>query len=171
MRDNDTHQTSRRIANAVVVEALNTKAMTALAKGMVEGPGRTGKAKSDFNRPLLVRGRGQLERKPDYKTGTLVKVDSAYTSQTCSACGYTSLRSRPSQAVFACGSCGHHANTDHNAAVNSLARADLSPCVRSARGAEASARRGAFPLGTPTPRELRCRAGQASTCPVMYIVP
>ncbi|MCY4519158.1 MAG: zinc ribbon domain-containing protein [Caldilineaceae bacterium] len=60
-------------------------------------------------------------------------------------------RNRKTQALFHCTACGHTANADHNAALNILARGLL--LVRPARGVGASARRGAFPSGTPTTRE------------------
>ena len=155
-RDNDTHQASRTIADAahtVVVEDLHTKAMTQSAKGTVAEPGRNVKAKSGLNRSLLASGWGSLERKLVYKAGALLKVDPAYTSQTCSRCGHGHRDNRPSPAVFACGACGFRAHADPNAAVNMLARADLPSRARAARGTRAAARRGTIPWGTPTIRE------------------
>ncbi len=155
-RDNATHQTSRTLADTahtVVVEDLNTKAMTRSAKGTVAKPGKQVKQKSGLNRGILASGWGALERKLAYKAGALLKVDPAYTSQTCSRCVHVHRDNRPLQAVFACGACGFRANADHNAAINILARAGL-PCVPvAARGTGAAARRGAIPLGTPTTRE------------------
>ena len=46
------------------------------------------------------------------------KVNAAYTSQRCHACGYTAAESRESQARFGCRSCGHTAHADLNAARN-----------------------------------------------------
>ena len=155
-RDNATHQASRTLADTahtVVVEELNTKAMTQSARGTVAKPGKQVKQKSGLNRSILASGWGALERKLAYKAGALLKVDPAYTSQTCSRCGHVHRDNRPSQAVFACGACGFRANADHNAAINILVRAGL-PCVPvSARGTGAAARRGAIPWGTPTTRE------------------
>ena len=155
-RDDATHQASRKLADTVhtvVVEDLNTKAMTASAKGTVEAPGRNVKQKAGLNRSILASGWGQLERKLAYKAGQVIKVDPAYTSQTCSRCGHAGKANRPSQAVFACGVCGFQANADHNAAINILARAGLPSVPVPARGTGASARRGAIPWGTPTTRE------------------
>lgn len=45
-------------------------------------------------------------------------VDPAYTSQTCSCCGFVSKSNRTSQDTFLCKSCGHSANADYNAAIN-----------------------------------------------------
>ena len=47
-----------------------------------------------------------------------VQIDPAYTSQTCSRCGHTDEKNRPSQAEFKCRSCGFSLGADHNAAVN-----------------------------------------------------
>jgi IS605 OrfB family transposase len=52
----------------------------------------------------------------------LVEVDPAYTSQTCSACGWVDKKNRRSQAVFECGRCRFVGRADHNAAINIAAR-------------------------------------------------
>ena len=163
-RDNATHQISRKVADTahtVVLEDLNTKAMTKSAKGTVENPGKNVKQKAGLNRSILASGWGQLERKLAYKAGELRFVDPAYTSQACSQCGHTAKSNRPSQTVFACGACGFRMNADHNAAINILVRAGLPPVPVSARGTGAAARRGALPpwsvarpaTGTPATRE------------------
>ena len=113
-----------------------------------------------LNRAILASGWGQMERKLAYKAGRVVFVDPAYTSQTCSRCGHAAKSNRPSQAVFRCGACGFQAHADPNAAINILARAGLPHVPVQARGAGASARRGAFPpwpalrpaKGTPATR-------------------
>ena len=153
-RENAGHQHSRRMADTahtVVIEDLNTKAMTKSAKGTVEAPGRNIRQKAGLNREILASNWGRLEQYLTYKAGELVKVDPAYTSQTCAVCGHIGKENRKTRALFHCTACGHTANADHNAAINILARGML--LVRPARGVGASARRGAFPLGTPTTRE------------------
>jgi putative transposase len=50
------------------------------------------------------------------------EIDPRYTSQECSKCGFVSKDNRKTQADFACTSCGHTDNADHNGAVNILAR-------------------------------------------------
>ncbi len=153
-RENAAHQHSRKMADtahAVVVEALNIQAMTQSAKGTAEKPGTNVKAKSGLNREILASGWGQLERNRDYKADLVVKVDPAYTSQTCARCGHAGKEHRKTQATFKCTACGHTANADRNAAVNILDRGR--PLIRQARGAGASAWRGAFPSETPTTRE------------------
>lgn len=55
------------------------------------------------------------------RTGTkLVFVPPAYTSQTCSECGYVDAGNRKTQAAFKCVSCGHEENADLNASRNIL---------------------------------------------------
>ena len=61
---------------------------------------------------LLVR------RLEDKAPGRVEKVQPAYTSQRCSACGHVDRKSRESQAVFRCTACGYACNADVNAARN-----------------------------------------------------
>ena len=153
-RENAAHQHSRQLADTahtVVIEDLNTQGMTKSAKGTEENPGANVKQKSGLNREILASGWGRLERNLDYKAGQVVRVDPAYTSQTCAKCGHVSNKNRKTQAKFQCMACGHTANADHNAAINILARG--LPMTGQARGAGASARREAIPLGTSTTRE------------------
>lgn len=46
------------------------------------------------------------------------KVESAYTSQTCSRCGNVDKENRQTQEKFKCTKCGFTTNADHNAAIN-----------------------------------------------------
>lgn len=48
----------------------------------------------------------------------MILVNPAYTSQTCSQCGYVAKENRESQAVFICKKCSYKANADVNAAKN-----------------------------------------------------
>ena len=146
-RENAAHQHSRKMADTahtVVLEDLDTKAMTGSAKGTVEEPGRNVRQKSGLNREILASNWGRLERFLDYKAGRVVRVDPAYTSQTCARCGHVGKENRRSQSLFHCtnADCGHTANADHNAALNILARG-LALCP-TARGTGAAARRDAF---------------------------
>ena len=124
------HQVSHDLseqAGTVVVEALNTKAMTRSAKGTdpkdpsLEASRKNVKAKSGLNREILATGWVGLRQKLNYKVARLVTVPAAYTSQTCHQCGHVAAENRKSQASFACVRCGHEANADHNAALNILA--------------------------------------------------
>lgn len=119
------HQVSRRIADnfgTVVVERLRTKNMTRSAKGTIEAPGVNVAQKRGLNRSILNVGWFGFETKLAYKLaergGQLVRVNPAYTSQTCSACGTVDSRGRESQASFVCPCCGFRLNADLNAAIN-----------------------------------------------------
>lgn len=94
----------------VVVERLRTKSMTRRARlvGVAQ--------KRGLNRAILNVGWHQIETMLAYKAACLVKVDPAYSSQTCASCGAVDSRSRESQAVFVCTACGHRDNADRNAA-------------------------------------------------------
>jgi putative transposase len=110
----------------VVVEDLKTKQMTRTAKGTLALPGRNVKAKSGLNRAILAKGWHQfilaLASSARYSATTVLKVPAAYTSQRCSACGQVDPKSRESQAVFRCITCGHGpVHADVNAAKNILA--------------------------------------------------
>lgn len=113
----------------VVLEDLNVKNMTASAKGTVEQPGQMVRQKAGLNRSILNQGWGIFETILAYKLeergGRLIKVDPAYTSQTCSACGCIDKRSRESQARFVCQHCGHEIHADTNAAIEILRRSTV----------------------------------------------
>lgn len=144
------HETTTRIARtfgAVAIEALRTRAMTRSAKGTVAAPGRNVRAKSGLNRAILNVGWHGIETKLAYKLaergGLLVRVDPAFTSQTCSACGTVDSRGRESQASFVCPCCGFRANADWNAAINIERRGN--PAVLDVEGGQ---------LGLPVKRQL-----------------
>jgi putative transposase len=109
----------------IVVEDLRVRNMTRSAKGTIEAPGTNVRQKASLNRSVLSKGWGQLvarlEHKARYHGSTVVKVNPAYTSQRCSACGHVDPKSRESQAVFRCTACGYTDNADVNAAKNILA--------------------------------------------------
>lgn len=102
----------------VAIEDLAVRAMTASAS--VRGVAQ----KRGLNRSILNQGWGQFEAflsyKLEHRRGHLIKVNPAYTSQTCSDCGTIDKASRKSQARFSCVACGHEENADTNAAKNIL---------------------------------------------------
>jgi putative transposase len=101
------------------VEALQIPGMIRSAKGTVADPGRNVRAKAGLNRGILRSGWGLLvHRLADKAPGRVEKVNPAFTSQRCSACGQVDPKSRESQAVFRCTACGYAANADVNAAIN-----------------------------------------------------
>ncbi len=145
IRANWQHKVSRELADrygTVVIEKLDTKAMTRSAGGTVESPGRHVKAKAALNRGILGTGWAGLGAKLAYKAAHLIEVDAAYTSQTCHRCGHVAAESRRSQSEFQCVACGHAGNADVNAALNILAR-----------GTGAAGRRGALASATPMNRQ------------------
>ncbi len=60
----------------------------------------------------------------------IVTLDPAYSSQTCSNCGYVSKSNRKSQSVFLCQSCGYADHADTNAARNLSRWAVCKPAKR-----------------------------------------
>jgi transposase len=123
------------------VEDLNVRGMTRSARGSVTQPGRNVRQKAGLNRGILVNGWGLLLRRLEDKApGRIERVNPAYTSQRCSACGTVDAKARESQAVFACRSCGYAGNADVNAARNIAA-------------GHAVTARGRQPLGRRTNRE------------------
>jgi len=109
------HSTSViRKYGTIVVEALNVAGMS----------------RSNLAKQILDCSWSEWFRQLSYKAAeagrTLIAVDPKYTSQTCPECGFVSKDNRKTQADFACISCGHTDNADHNGAVNILARIEPS---------------------------------------------
>ncbi|WP_432029621.1 RNA-guided endonuclease InsQ/TnpB family protein [Streptomyces sp. 1222.5] len=108
----------------VALEDLKTRNMTASASGTVNAPGVNVVQKRGLNRAILDKGWHRLElaliSAARYTGTTVVKVNPAYTSQRCSACGFVTEGNRENQAVFRCkaAGCGHTAHADVNAAIN-----------------------------------------------------
>lgn len=130
------HEATTDIARrygVVVVENLRTKDMTKRAhlKGVTQ--------KRGLNRAILNVGWHQIETMLAYKAHRLVKVDPAFSSQTCASCGAVDSRSRKNQATFVCTTCGHRDNADRNAAVVILHRGNT-PGVEPGRWAGDEAR-------------------------------
>ena len=75
-----------------------------------------------LNRILARSGRKVIREKlRDFEERygiTFAEVNPAYSSQTCSACGYVDKANRKSQSEFSCRGCGHEINADVNAARN-----------------------------------------------------
>jgi putative transposase len=101
------------------VEDLQIRNMTRSARGTARNPGRNVRAKSGLNREILRSGWGLLVRRLEDKApGRVEKVNPAFTSQRCSACGHVDPESRESQARFVCTACGFACHADVNAARN-----------------------------------------------------
>jgi IS605 OrfB family transposase len=138
------HQVSHTITRdyeTVVVEDLKTFSMTRSAAGD-DQPGSNVRAKPGLNREILARGwtglRTALAYKCTLRGGTLVAVDPAYTSQTCSACGTVNSASRAGT-EYRCVHCGHADNADFQAAGNILRRGTVAAhAIDIARGGSAA---------------------------------
>ncbi|MFE7581270.1 RNA-guided endonuclease InsQ/TnpB family protein [Streptomyces gardneri] len=108
----------------VVLEDLRIKNMSASASGSLAEPGRQVRQKAGLNRAILDKGWHRLElaltSAARYTGTSVVKVNPAYTSQRCSACGFVTEGNRESQAVFVCKApdCGHREHADVNAGKN-----------------------------------------------------
>lgn len=101
------------------VEDLKITNMVKSAKGTAESPGKNVAQKSGLNREISRSGWGILGTRLEQKApGRVEKIDPAYTSQRCSACGHVDKKSRKSQALFLCTACGFRCNADVNAARN-----------------------------------------------------
>jgi len=144
------HERTTEIADTfgtVAIEALAVRNMMRSARGTADQPGWNVRAKAGLNRSIAERGWHQIERFLDYKLaergGKLVKVNPAFTSQTCACCGTVDKASRESQARFVCRSCGHEDHADVNAARNILR---LSRSEANARGVD--------PVGLPAKRVI-----------------
>ena len=105
--------------DVIRVENLHVKGMTRSAKGTTDAPGRNVGAKAGLNREIMRSGWGLLvHRLEDKAQGRVEKINPAFTSQRCSACGRVDGKSRKSQASFQCTACGFACNADVNAAKN-----------------------------------------------------
>ena len=119
--------------DVIVLEDLNLQGMSRRAEAKPD-PDRPGaylpngqSAKRGLNRSLRAARLAGIVEKLEYKTrltgcNRLVLVNPAYTSQTCSRCGYRAKENRESQAVFECKRCHMSMNADLNAARNILKR-------------------------------------------------
>jgi transposase len=105
--------------DVIRVEDLNIRGMTRSARGTLAEPGRNVAAKAGLNRGIARSGWGLLVRRLEEKaTGRVEKVNPAFTSQRCSACGHVARESRESQALLRCVACGYACHADVNAAKN-----------------------------------------------------
>jgi putative transposase len=105
--------------DVIRVEDLKIANMTRSARGTAEEPGCNVRQKAGLNRGILGSGWGLLVRRLEDKApGRVEKINPAYTSQRCSACGHIAAGSRQSQALFRCVACGFACNADLNAARN-----------------------------------------------------
>ena len=131
------------------IEDLHIKGMTRSASGTPRRPGRNVRQKAGLNRGILASGWGLLAHRLDDKAPRRVeKVNAAYTSQQCSACGHIAAESRESQAAFRCAACGYADNADVNAARNIAAGHAVTARGRSPLGGRVNREPQSLPLSS-----------------------
>ncbi|MFF1474289.1 zinc ribbon domain-containing protein [Streptomyces mirabilis] len=110
-RRQDFHaQSARQMVDGnalVVLEDLNTAAMTATARGSVAEPGVRVRQKSGLNRAFLDKGRHSFE---------------LAVRNRAPVCGHVHPDNRQSRARFVCAACGHKEHAGTVGAKNTLAR-------------------------------------------------
>jgi putative transposase len=105
--------------DVIRVEDLNIRGMVRTARGSQAAPGENVRARAGLNRSIHAAGWGRLVARLEQKApGRVEKVNPAYTSQICHACGHRAAESRESEAVFCCRARGHADHADVNAARN-----------------------------------------------------
>ncbi|GEM_PF-1861871 len=160
----------------VVLEDLNTRGMTASARGAVAEPGRNVRQKAGLNRAILAAGWHPfatiLTYKVEERGGQVAGVPARVTSQTCTAGGVVDARSRESQARFTRINCDH---ADTNTALN-IERRWNTP-VRNVEGVhqrpcEASTGRGLTVSENPRPsdgEDVKCRFLSDTTAAAIFV--
>ncbi|MFI6801254.1 RNA-guided endonuclease InsQ/TnpB family protein [Streptosporangium canum] len=164
----------------VVFEALATKSMTAGVEPRPE-PERPGAflpngavSKSGLNRSILDKGWHRIElaarSKARYSGTHVISVNPAYTSQRCSVCTVVDGKSRESQAVFRCTSCGHTEHADVNAAKNILT-AGRAEHAQPGPGVRVGARKPRNRVGRKANRQATAAQATAQTEPELAGIP
>ena len=118
------------------IENLSIISLTRSARGTLENPGQGVTVKAAINRSMLDQTWGEFAQLLTYKAEgagvSLVRVDPAYTSLTCSRCGVAkfdaSIEER-NRIRFRCPDCGNDLNRSVNAAKNILARGLAQPIL------------------------------------------
>ena len=136
------------------IEDLSIVALTKSARGTLENPGQGVTIKSAANRTMLEQTWGEFAQILTYKAEgagmSLVRVDPAYTSLTCSKCGvaqFDSSRQERNRIRFRCPDCGNNLNRSINAAKNILVRGSAQPALSA--GESAIAGRASMETSTP----------------------
>ncbi|WP_424217033.1 RNA-guided endonuclease InsQ/TnpB family protein (plasmid) [Streptomyces sp. BI20] len=130
-RNSTLHLISKRLVEQyaeVALESLNTRGMTASAKGTAEKPGRNVRQKAGLNRSILDASFAELNRQIEYKApwhGAVVARVGTYfpSSKTCSKCQWHNSQLTLNEREFRCQQCGMVLDRDANAARNIKAHA------------------------------------------------
>ena len=128
--------------------------LTRSARGTLENPGQGVTIKAAANRSMLEQTWGEFAQLLTYKAEgagmSLVRVDPAYTSLTCSRCGvakFDASAQERNRIRFRCPDCGNDLNRSVNAAKNILVRGLAQPVL----SAEESVIAGRASMETSTP--------------------
>lgn len=85
--------------DVIRIEDLKICNMTRSARGTIAEPGHNIRQKAGLNRAIRATGWGLFARRLEQKAvGRVEKINPAFTSQRCSACGHVDAKSRESQA-------------------------------------------------------------------------
>lgn len=124
---------NHRISKQIVELAKRTSRGIALEdlKGIRERVRLRRKQRDDLHSWSFFQLQQYITYKAQLYGVPVVRINPAYTSQTCSVCGHVSRSNRQSQDVFLCVACGFAAHADANAAVNisraAVKRPDVTP--------------------------------------------
>ena len=154
---NDLHRITTQFVKKYdffAIEDLSIISLTRSARGTLENPGQGVTIKSAANRTMLEQTWGEFAQILTYKAEgagmSVVRVDPAYTSLTCSRCGvaqFDSSRQERNRIRFRCPDCGNDLNRSVNAAKNILARASVQPSLSA--GESVIAGRASMETSTP----------------------
>ena len=118
------------------IEDLSILSLTRSARGTLENPGQGVTIKAAANRTMLEQTWGEFAQILTYKAEgagvSVVRVDPAYTSLTCSRCGvakFDASAQERNRIRFRCPDCGNDLNRSVNAAKNILVRGLAEPVL------------------------------------------
>ena len=136
------------------IEDLSIMSLTRSTRGTLENPGQGVTVKAAINRSMLEQTWGEFAQILTYKAAgaglSVVRVDPAYTSLTCSRCGvarFDASEQERNRIRFRCPDCGNDFNRSVNAAKNILVRGLAQPAL----SAEESDIAGRTSMEEPTP--------------------
>ena len=117
------HKLSRELINYCLQQGVNVLHLEKL-----KGTELSGKKYRKYNwafQDLLTK----IEYKAQIEGIKVISVNPAYSSQTCSHCGWKSKDNRKSQSLFVCDECGAKMNADINAAKNICGLSTTNGCT------------------------------------------
>jgi putative transposase len=142
---------SHIIAKAIVATAKDTGSMIAVEElaGIIgDGQRFRQEQRSRMKGWAFHQLRNFLEYKSQLAGIPVISVPAAYTSRTCSRCGYCDKKNRKTRDLFECKRCGLAMDADHNAAINIRDRATAAVSRPIA---------GIVDVGPRNPAEITCK--------------